>query len=1772
MVKRTLKICRGAWLILCFFFLLAGDSFASLNIPLTVTDYAGTTRTNEPVTSGIPLPESANILLINQLQLTDSSGNTVPAQFTVTSRWHGTLDDNLKPIKWILLDFQADVPVNGTSVYYLKDGSTGNTQNTNLSLQESNDKITINTGKAKFEINKNYFNMFDYVLIDKDDDGQIDDAIVSSPNEGGVVLTGKDGTKYYTTLEAPEEIEIEEQGPMRTVVKIRGVFKAEDGSFFAPSLHNPKDYPKFSQPYPNSFVYYNCRIHFYNNKDYVKVFLTLENNGAHGRVNPEPYYTPIQAVYFDSVNLILKQNYTAQINIASEGSSAQLTLSDNFTLYQDWKENLDDAPKDTLEPVFEKGIYYITKKNAQQLSTGQTNPGWIDANSNSQGIGLAIRHFWQNFPKKITVNNSEIKIGFWPEEGYYPYCQQSDFPTGYDMYCKEAGRNAGVYLFDAGRHKTYEMFLRFYPGSQDSQTQRLSKSLEEPLMALAPSEWYAQTKALGMIAPAGLTSTDPEINEAMERFEKLQTAMVYKEDSENEYTMTNIKTVNPPHWEFSLQNRSFNWMNFGDLLWGNMPCALHYDWTYSMMLHYIRSGKRNFFNAGVEMAKHRYDIDQYHGERSRTDGNPTHKYSNHMAFYETSGHSDPTVAIGNSTSRVSLLSHTWNGGLTLYYCLTGDKKALEVAEDVGKAMFNYYGAEGITDANVNQCASGETRFEGWSMLNLINLYRVTGESKYIDTAKNIAKNRILYREQQVGGEGTIGGNRGDNFTKLLLTSVGADCVESGCGTCSNTLFPLMLAYVGEGLIATQYETQDEELGDLIVRMADFFKDKMLFGGDYNEDGKYRPIQNTWMWVEEDPEGSMRGYGSGGNPLHTLYWGNYFTHAYKLTGNSEYLDWARKCFRDTMFYYTAEGSGFFSWGEPKGYVEPSMRSRISFMDGQFPNSHTKAHGWIGRSHQTYLNTEWQLQQGDLQIVTTSLPNGTVSQDYSYPVSVAGGTLPYAWTYTDIPSCLDVTIINETTREISGIPPQAASFTFTVQVEDSSGTIVTKQFAFNVNEQAELLTITTQTLPEATIGVPYTTTLYASGGSQPYTWFIEPNALPGGLYLNGDTISGTPEETDTYSFTLKVNDGAQEVTKKLSITVNLVADVVIPDIEVYGTNHDFGSAAIGNSVEWTFIIFNKGTAALTVNSISSDNQAFSIVSPSFPKAMSTEHTLNVLVAFTPEAEGKTTGILVINSNDPDEGEIMFSMSGTGERSDNEDPNNPTLVTVTFHDEISDTTLDGYTDARKEMNFGGAGSLNIWSNSVRKILLKSDLSQIPADAVIEKAELKFYCYLLGWPSSDPTLEAYRVTRDWEEGEGTWGEAKSGVTWYEYDYYDHDFTETNNWNIPGGDIDTFTDFGYGIGGLVAETVMQENSWITFDISGIVQEWVSGEMENFGVLIQGIQKNCNDARLYSSEYADEEMRPVLVVTYGVRSANTLAIATSELPIGEQYTDYEASISAAGGTSPYQWSVEGLPAGLDWRCAADDSTIVVYGTPTENGQFSVHVRVEDKYGQMDVKDFTLAVTDNDSNSQVPPVTVTFRDEISDTTLDGYTDARKEMNFGGAGSLNIWSNSVRKILLKSDLSQIPADAVIEKAELKFYCYLLGWPSSDPTLEAYRVTRDWEEGEGTWGEAKSGVTWYEYDYYDHDFTETNDWKIRGGDIDTFTDFGHGPGGLVAETVIQENRWITFDISGIVQKWVSGEIENHGVLIKAIKRGWNDAKFYSSEYPDESLKPEFKIEYSY
>ena len=90
----------------------------------------------------------------------------------------------------------------------------------------------------------------------------------------------------------------------------------------------------------------------------------------------------------------------------------------------------------------------------------------------------------------------------------------------------------------------------------------------------------------------------------------------------------------------------------------------------------------------------------------------------------------------------------------------------------------------------------------------------------------------------------------------------------------------------------------------------------------------------------------------------------------------------------------------------------------------------------------------------------------------------------------------------------------------------------------------LAISTETLPDATVGTAYHQALSASGAPDGiYHWSIAAGSLPDGLALSdGGVISGIPTRTGTFTFTVSVNDPA---TAELSIVVRPAIDTSTTD---------------------------------------------------------------------------------------------------------------------------------------------------------------------------------------------------------------------------------------------------------------------------------------------------------------------------------------------------------------------------------------------------------------------------------------------------------------------------------------------------------------------------------------------------------------------------------------------------------------------------------------------------
>ena len=87
----------------------------------------------------------------------------------------------------------------------------------------------------------------------------------------------------------------------------------------------------------------------------------------------------------------------------------------------------------------------------------------------------------------------------------------------------------------------------------------------------------------------------------------------------------------------------------------------------------------------------------------------------------------------------------------------------------------------------------------------------------------------------------------------------------------------------------------------------------------------------------------------------------------------------------------------------------------------------------------------------------------------------------------------------------------------------------------------LTITTTSpLPGGTEHVHYIVKLQASGGTAPYTWVLVSGSLPSGVTLRSSgRVTGTPRQSGTFTFTVRVKDSASprdKVTKKLKLIIS------------------------------------------------------------------------------------------------------------------------------------------------------------------------------------------------------------------------------------------------------------------------------------------------------------------------------------------------------------------------------------------------------------------------------------------------------------------------------------------------------------------------------------------------------------------------------------------------------------------------------------------------------------
>src|SRR6266478_6524103 len=165
-----------------------------------------------------------------------------------------------------------------------------------------------------------------------------------------------------------------------------------------------------------------------------------------------------------------------------------------------------------------------------------------------------------------------------------------------------------------------------------------------------------------------------------------------------------------------------------------------------------------------------------------------------------------------------------------------------------------------------------------------------------------------------------------------------------------------------------------------------------------------------------------------------------------------------------------------------------------------------------------NTGFAIPPATLAILLNSLPDAVAGSSYSGQINLFGGLAPYSIAVTNgaFPAGLSI----DNTGLITGTPSAAGIVSFTVQVTDSAAqpSITTQVLSIRIGNP---LVITTTTLPAASVSVPDSATLIATGGFGTETWSLASGALPAGLSLSGGgVISGTTLASGgTFNFTVQ-----------------------------------------------------------------------------------------------------------------------------------------------------------------------------------------------------------------------------------------------------------------------------------------------------------------------------------------------------------------------------------------------------------------------------------------------------------------------------------------------------------------------------------------------------------------------------------------------------------------------------------------------------------------------------
>ena len=512
---------------------------------------------------------------------------------------------------------------------------------------------------------------------------------------------------------------------------------------------------------------------------------------------------------------------------------------------------------------------------------------------------------------------------------------------------------------------------------------------------------------------------------------------------------------------------------------------------------------------------------------------------------------------------------------------------------------------------------------------------------------------------------------------------------------------------------------------------------------------------------------------------------------------------------------------------------------------------------------------------VSITTTAFSAGIANSAYSTTLSAAGGTAPYTWTLISgtLPSGLNLA----TNGIISGVPGASGSFTFTVQVTDStSPTAQTATHALTLSISASL-TITTSTLPAPLSGSPYSASLSASGGTAPYTWTLVSGTLPTGLSLSSSgAITGSAGSAGTYTFTVQATDSGspsvQTAQRAFALTVTSPLSITSSSLPT----------ALAGSAYSTSLAANGGSTPYT----------WSLLSGALPSGL------------TLSSSGVITGTPSANGTYAFTAQVADTTSQTVSKS----------LAITVAPGLSITTVslaNALAGSNYSTNLAAGGGAGPYTWAITSGSLPNGVTLTPSGVLsgTPTAAGTFTFTAQVTDSTSPTPQTATSTLSLTVGAAltvtTTSPLQSGMVGspYSVTLAASGGTAPYIWSLAAGALP---------------------AGLSLSSSGII----SGTPTSTASTAISLQ--------VTDSTSPTPQTTIKAVSITINAA--LSISSTSLPNGFPSTAYSTTLTAAGGTAPYTWAITSgsLPAGLTLA-----STGAISGTPTTAGTSTVTIQVTD---------------------------------------------------------------------------------------------------------------------------------------------------------------------------------------------------------------------------------------